>query len=284
MAAQIARITQVSQSNAIITADFPLAQHVLSALRGSGEAMVRLAKWWLTTGASIALFCGLAVAQGTTHSGTMPLNLIVEGLEKTQATQLSYHVIREYRLFGTNDSKANSDVVAEVNFKPPARTDYRIQKASGSNRGQQVVRAVLDHEVEAMSTGNQARIALNRNNYDFTYIGETVLDGQPCYLLRLKPKRKEKELISGEAWVDKHSFLVRQVAGEVAKIPSWWLRSVHVKLVFAELEGTWLQTSMEAVADVRIFGPHTLTSHILDYQVESEVASSTRVLSPARKQ
>jgi|SRR5580704_443423 hypothetical protein len=245
---------------------------------------VRVTKRWMTTGASVVLFCCVIVAQRTAPSRTLQLNSIVEALEKTQAAQFSYQEIREYRLSGPNNSKANSDVVVEVNFKPPASTNYRIQKASGSNRGQQVVRDVLDHEVEATSSGNQARIALSRNNYDFTYIGETVLDGQPCYLLGLKPKRKESELILGEAWIDKHSYFVRQIEGEVAKTPSWWLRRVRVKLVFAELEGTWLETSMEAVADVRIVGPHTLTSRILDYRGESEAASTTRVHSPDRNQ
>ena len=231
----------------------------------------------------IVLFCCIAMAQGTGPSKTPRLNLIVEALEKTQPAQFPYQVIREYRLFGPNNSTASS-VVAEVNFKPPASANYRIQKASGSNRGQQVVRDVLDHEVEATSGRNQARIALSRNNYDFTYIGETVLDGQPCYLLGLKPKRKENELILGEAWIDERSFFVRQIEGDVAKTPSWWLRRVRVKLVFAEIEGTWLQTTMEAVADVRIVGPHTLTSRILDYQGESEVASTTRVRSSDQKQ
>jgi hypothetical protein len=245
---------------------------------------VRVTKRRMTTGASVALFCCVVVAQRTAPSRTQQLNSIVEALEKTQAAQFSYQVIREYRLSGPNNSKANSDVVVEVNFKPPASTIYKIQKASGSSRGQQVVRDVLAHEVEATSSGNQARIALSRNNYDFTYIGETVLDGQPCYLLGLKPKRKENELILGEAWIDKHSSFVRQIEGEVAKTPSWWLRRVRVKLVFAELEGRWLETSMEAVADVRIAGPHTLTSRILDYRGENEVASTTRVRSPDRKQ
>ena len=245
---------------------------------------VRVTKRRMTTGASVALFCCVIVAQRTAPSRTQQLNSIVEALEKTQAAQFSYQVIREYRLSGPNNSKANSDVVVEVDFKPPASTIYKIQKASGSSRGQQVVRDVLAHEVEATSSGNQARIALSRNNYDFTYIGETVLDGQPCYLLGLKPKRKESELILGEAWIDKHSYFVRQIEGEVAKTPSWWLRRVRVKLVFAELEGRWLETSMEAVADVRIAGPHTLTSRILDYRGENEVASTTRVRSPDRKQ
>ena len=205
----------------------------------------------------------------------MPLNAIVESMERAQegASPVSYQVIREYRLSGAQDSKANSEVIAEVNFRPPARGDYRIQQSSGSDRGLQVVRRLLDHEAERTSQNDKARTALNRDNYDFDYIGEAILDGQSCYVLALKPKRKEKELIAGQAWVDEHSFLVRHIEGELAKSPSWWLNKVRVKLGFDDRGGTWLQTEMEAVADVRIVGPHTLRSRILDYRTADQVAS-----------
>jgi len=165
-------------------------------------------------------------------------------------------------------------VVAEVNFRPPANEKYRIQKSSGSHQGQQVVQRVLDHEVEVTSNSDQTRIALNRDNYNFALIGEASLDGKPCYRLELKPKRKEKELISGELWVDQNSFFVRQIEGDLAKTPSWWLKKVHVKFTFADFDGSWLQASMEAVADVRIIGPHTLTSHTRDYRGAEKFASS----------
>ena len=205
----------------------------------------------------------------------MPLNAIVESMERAQegAPPVSYQVIREYRLSGAQDSKANSEVIAEVNFRPSARGDYRIQQSSGSDRGLQVVRRLLDHEAERTSQNYKARTALNRDNYDFDYIGEANLDGQSCYVLALKPKRNEKELIAGQAWVDQHSFLVRHIEGELAKSPSWWLSKVRVKLGFDDRGGTWLQTEMEAVADVRIVGPHTLRSRILDYRTADQVAS-----------
>jgi len=88
----------------------------------------------------------------------------------------------------------------------------------------------------------------------------------------LNPKRKEKDLISGQVWIDQRSFLVRQLEGEVEKTPSWWLKQVRVKLVFTDLDGIWMQTNMDAVADVRIVGSHTLTSHLLDYRRQDEVA------------
>ena len=242
---------------------------------------------WLST-FLCAFLCSGALGQpsrGTaTPSVTAPsLASIIEGMEKAQSDvrpQVAYQLIREYRLFGAKSSSSDSEVVAEVDFRPPSSKNYNIQTRSGSSRGEQIVRRILDHEVESATASKSPEThtsAVNSENYDFTYLGETVLDNQPCYLLGLKPKRKDKDLISGQAWVDKHSFLVRHIEGEVAKTPSWWLKTVRVKLAFAYLEGTWLQTNMEAVADVRFLGPHTLTSRVLDYRGADVVASRISV-------
>jgi hypothetical protein len=207
----------------------------------------------------------------------MPLDAIIQSVQKAQSAvrpPASYQIIREYRLFGAKDSKADSEVVAEINFRPPASKGYAIQRSSGSSRGPQLVRRILDHEVASTSKDNKASSAISSDNYAFNYIGEATLDGQSCYVLGLKPKRTENDLISGEVWIDKHSFLIRQIQGEVEKTPSWWLTKVRIKLVFADLGGVWVQTSMEATADVRIVGAHTLTSRILDYRREEEVAAT----------
>jgi hypothetical protein len=236
---------------------------------------VGIMRKWLVNGALIALLCSMSIGQETARSGSMPLEAIIQSMQKAQVATLpkaAYQVIREYRLFGTTNSKANSEVVAEVNFKPPAFKDYRIQKSYGSSRGQQLVRQVLDHEVEA--TTNRASSAINTDNYSFDYVGEAVLDGQACYILGLKPKRKETDLISGEAWIDKHSFFVRQIEGELEKNPSWWLKQVRIKVSFANFQGSWVQTKMEANADVRIVGTHTLTSHLVDYRREDQLAAT----------
>jgi len=239
---------------------------------------------WLASGALLAMFCSAGFAQGAGPRKPIPLNEIVDSLERAQqgARPVTYQVIREYRLFGAKDSKANSEVIAEVNFRPPARGDYRIQQSSGSERGMQVVRRLLDHEAERSSQNYKARTALNRDNYDFSYIGEARRDGEACYVLALNPKRKEKELIAGQAWVDQHSFLVRHIEGELAKSPSWWLKKVRVKLAFDDRGGTWMQTDMEAVAEVRIVGPHTLTSRILDYRTADQIASIQAISQESR--
>jgi hypothetical protein len=232
---------------------------------------------WVVANGTLILVCSLAAAQDSSRAKPMEVGAIVQSMQMAQITmrpQASYQVIREYRLFGAKDSKANSEVVAEINFRPPASRDYTIQKTSGSSRGPQLVRRILDHEVQATSKDKKGGSAVSSDNYTFSYAGEEILDGQACYVLGLKPKRTENDLISGHVWVDKNSFLIRQIQGDVEKTPSWWLKKVSVKLIFAELEGIWVQTSMEAVADVRIVGEHTLTSRILDYRREAEVAAT----------
>jgi hypothetical protein len=223
----------------------------------------------------VTLLCCGAVAQGNSYAEAVPLKRIVDGLEQTQAgvrSPVPYQIVREYRLSGAKDSRSDSEVAAEVDFIPPNNKNYRIQKSSGSGRGLQVVRRLLDHEVAA--TTNQGRTALTRENYDFNYSGEATLDGQLCYILGLTPKRKEVDLITGRVWVDGHSFVARQIEGELSRTPSWWVRRVSVKLTFSEVGGAWLQTGMEATADVRIVGPHTLTSRTLDYRPADDVASA----------
>jgi hypothetical protein len=223
----------------------------------------------------VTLLCCGALAQGNSDAETVPLKQIVDVLEQTQngvRSPVSYQVVREYRLSGSKDSRSDSEVTAEVDFRPPTSKDYRIQKSFGSGRGLQVVRRLLDHEVETAS--NRARTALTRENYDFRYSGEARLDGQLCYILGLTPKRKEVDLIAGQVWVDEHSFVVHQIDGELAKSPSWWIRRVNVKLTFSDVGGAWLQTGMVATADVRVAGPHTLTSRTLDYRPADDFASA----------
>lgn len=210
---------------------------------------------------------------------SLPVSSIIEQMEKAESglhANMAYLLIREYRLTGPSGSSMDSAVTAEINFRPPMTKDYHIQKSSGSKRGEQIVRRLLDHEVKASSPESAARSALTRENYDFTYLGETLFDGDACYRLELKPKRKESDLIAGEALVDKKSFFIRRIEGEIAKTPSWWLKRVHVVLLFADVQGTWLQTNMQAVADVRIVGQHTLTSRMVDYR-RSDVVASTRI-------
>src|SRR5438034_1044937 len=108
--------------------------------------------------------------------------------------------------------------------------------------------------------------SISSQNYNFAYLGEDQLNDRSCYKLRITPKRKDISLIDGEIWVDKGSFLIPRIEGEMSKTPSWWLKKVHLVLDFGGLGGTWQQTGTHAVADVRMLGKRSLVSKVLDYR------------------
>jgi hypothetical protein len=229
----------------------------------------------------VAALCITALAQrqkGENPATPLDFTSLIQRLEQVQRMakpQVSYQVIRQYQLSEGNSSQVGSKVVAEVDYFPPDRETYVIQQHSGSNRGEQVVRRILDHESALVAAGPESwsTTLLTRDNYTFTNLGESTLDGQSFYLLGITPKRKEKELIAGRVWVDERTFLIRRIEGELAKSPSWLLKKVNVQLDFSEVSGLWLQTAAEATADVRFSGSHTLQAQTLDCRKTGIVAA-----------
>ncbi len=60
---------------------------------------------------------------------------IIEGMERAQSDvrpQVAYQLIREYRLFGAKSSSSDSEVVAEVDFRPPSSKHYNILPAAAA--------------------------------------------------------------------------------------------------------------------------------------------------------
>ena len=213
----------------------------------------------------------------TIGSGAQPADVqgIVAGLERAQVENRqhyrAYTLVRDYRLFSGGDLQPKSDVVAKISFVPPARKTFTIDKVIGASRGESVVRKILEHEVKTTAQDRGASV-LSRENYDFVFLGLSVVDGHSCYVLQLQPKYKREDLVSGRGWIDAKTYLPRLIDGDLAKNPSWWLKRVHLTLSFNEVGGMWLQTGTRAEADVRVFGEHTLTSNEINYQTSASEA------------
>jgi hypothetical protein len=181
---------------------------------------------------------------------------------------------REYKMFHGQEQKPASEVTAQINVVPPHERDYKIIESKGSDRGENVVRKILDHEASAEKS-NPSPTAVIHENYDFTLLGREKFEGVNCYVLGLKPKRQEPSLVEGRAWVDPTTFAVRKIEGKMAKSPSWWVRNVNLVVHFGEIGGIWTQTASSAVADVRVIGRYTVSGRALDVQTASSMASNS---------
>jgi len=95
-------------------------------------------------------------------TSTPNLNLILDSLERTEqqnsALSRPYEVTREYKVFRDADPSALSEVSAEVSFTPPGIKTFKIIEAHGNPRGEKIVRALLEQEIESAKEGHRRRI------------------------------------------------------------------------------------------------------------------------------
>lgn len=221
-------------------------------------------------------FLGLATvayAWAQTGGSIPPLETIVARMGEARAenrTKLRpYKVTREYKLFGKEKQKPRSEVIADLSFVPPNVKKFTIQSSSGAALGERIVRQMLEGEVTAVEQYGSTDITAA--NYNFRFVREEDVDGQRCYVLDLVPKRKDRTLLRGSIWVDARTYRLHRFDGEPAKGPSWWLKEPHIALVYGHVGGMWLQTGSESRANVRIFGPFTMVSRDVRYQVGEPV-------------
>ena len=230
----------------------------------------------LTLASAAAAQTGNSVPQPTTS--TVPdLSEIVSHLEQAQAenraTTRAYVVTRDYQLFKDGIHQPQSTVIAEVSFVPPGTKKYEIRQASGSGQGEKVVRKVLSHEQEMARDNGEHD--LSRQNYELSYVGMQGLNGVRCYVLHLHPKRDDKNLLEGLAWIDAATFMPRRIVGTPSKSPSWWVRSLQLQMDYAPVAGMWLPIGSRAEADIRIFGKHIFVGRDVEYQTSEAVAKVT---------
>jgi len=181
-----------------------------------------------------------------------------------------YSVTRNYRLFGKERTTTEAEVIADLTFVPPDLKHYAIRQANGMGLGEKIVREMLDRETDIVKDYGSSD--MTPANYDFRLIRQEELNGQPCYVLEMVPRRKNNTLLRGQIWVDATTYLLRRTEGEPGKAPSWWLRDARIVLSYGDVGGMWLQTASESTANVRFVGPHTMVSRDVDYKI-SELAA-----------
>ncbi len=200
------------------------------------------------------------VAPSTTEIKPPDLTLILQRLEDIQhqdpAQSRPYELTREYKVFHGSDKKPTSEVMAQINFVPPDMKTYKVTHARGNSRGAKMVRELLDRETESAKKGKASEV--NRTNYDFVFLRQENFGDVPEYVLGTLPKRKDRNLLRGQIWVDASTFRIRRIEGVPAKSPSFWLKNIHITLQFAQLGGKWVPVTFDAVATVRLLGQYTL--------------------------
>ena len=232
---------------------------------------ILLMRDWKQIAWSVLIFVISAVefASAQAESPVPTENIIANMAQavKHNHDQVRPYVIKvDYKLFGKVSAVPTSEVIAELTFVPPYLKSYAIQHSNGTHIGETIVRRILEAQ---MAIGKDSGSTdLSQDNYGFQFIREEEVNSHHCYVLELLPRRKAKNLLHGSIWVDANTYLVQRVEGEPAKSSSWWLRDVHIVLLFGYVGEMWMQTSSESTADVRIVGQYKMISQNVSYQID----------------
>jgi len=232
--------------------------------------------WQRIPGTVLLGLIGIASARAQTVTAVPTVETILSRMAEARAENRThlrpYSVTRDYKLFGKERQATKAEVVADVTFVPPDVKRFAIRQANGMGLGEKVVRQMLEHETDIVK--DHGSTDLSPANYAFRLVRQEELNGQPCYVLEMRPHRKDKTLLRGLIWVDATTYQLRRTEGEPGKAPSWWLRDSRIVLVYGDVGGMWLQTAAESTANVRFVGPYTMVSHDVEYKFSELVAAS----------
>jgi hypothetical protein len=216
----------------------------------------------------IFLASTVACASAQTESPVSTENIIAHMAQAGEHNHVHfrpYVVTVDYKLFAKEAVVPSSQIIAELTFDPPYLKSYTIRNANGTHIGETIVRRMLEGQMAFAKVSGSTDIS--QNNYDFRFIREEDVNGHHCYVLELLPRRKAKNLLRGNIWVDAKTYLLHRVEGEPVKSSSWWLRDVRIVLLFGYVGEMWMQTSSESTADVRIAGQFKMISRDVSYKI-----------------
>jgi len=195
-------------------------------------------------------------------------SLTRRNLERAQALP-AYRSTRIYRVEYRGFPGARSaELVVEAKYEPPNRKDFAIRSETGSKLIiDRVFKKLLEGEKEAFEADNQARTALNTDNYDFTLLGYESGPQGAAYVLSVEPRTKSKFLYRGKIWVDAKDFAVTRIAAEPARNPSFWIKQTQIEQVYGKVNEFWLPAHNHSVTSVRLGGHADFTIEYKDYQM-----------------
>jgi outer membrane lipoprotein-sorting protein len=181
--------------------------------------------------------------------------LVHRNLERSQALA-AYQGTRTYRLeYHGFPGSRSAEMTVDVRYRSPATKEFDIRSEKGSRLVMdRVFQKLLQSEKEALTEENQARVALNNDNYRFAVAGYESMPTGPCYVLAVEPLNKNKLLYRGRIWVDAEDFAVVRIEAVPAKNPSFWTKETKIEQLYMKVGEFWLPLSNRSSSTIRLGG------------------------------
>ena len=146
---------------------------------------------------------------------------------------------------------------------------YAIVSESGSELWRrEVLSSILDTERRMTQPANRATAVITSANYKMALKGSESLNGRPCLLVSLTPRRNSPYLFNGTIWVDAHDYSIVQLDGMASKSASVVTGPAQVTRQYANFNGFPMATHANAVSKSWALGQTTIKIEYTGYEVK----------------
>ena len=134
------------------------------------------------------------------------------------------------------------------------------------------------------ATSVQQKLQITSVNYSMRLMEGTTLNGRPCYLLELTPKRRNPHSIKGKAWLDANDFFLLKVEGRPTASLSFLIGRPLVMREYEDVNGLSLAHTARAWSEGLFSGRSELMIEYRNYTMApvSEGAPRTAAMSECR--
>jgi hypothetical protein len=202
-----------------------------------------------------------AGAAGTVVAARVPTQIVIPetnpGLvERFLAPQeqplVSYRAFRHLTA-STRGGKMRGTMDVWTEFDPHRGFRYEVASEEGSELiRHRVLVPALEAERKATGGPDAARMALTRDNYDFTGISSG--DRENLMRVDIRPRRKHGMLISGAVFLAGDTADLIRIEGEPTDRPSFWTRKVRIVREYDRVGGVRVPVAMRSTAEVLLVG------------------------------
>lgn len=189
-------------------------------------------------------------------------------LDAVDTPLVSYRAIRRLEAASRN-GKMKASLTARTTLDPERGFQFEVLEETGSGLiRSKVLHAALEAERRARNSGELARGALSRTNYEF---GQAEAAELGFVRVGIKPRRSDTMLVVGSILLTDDNADLVSIEGRLVKRPSFWTRRVDVVRRYARIAGVRVPVSMESKAEVLIAGRSTFSMQY-EYEAINEVA------------
>jgi hypothetical protein len=197
----------------------------------------------------------------------------IDAAVKSRIDNISQYTVMEHYAVFRNDDENHpvAEMTVKTLYKKESGKSYTILSQTGSEMIRNLVlNAILDNEKRLNQPGTREGSWITSANYDMKLKqpATALLDGRPCLVLTLTPKRKAPFLVDGTLWVDAKDYMIVQLQGTGSKSPSMFTGPTQMFRQYTDLDGYGEATHARAVSNSFIFGKTIVKIDYSDYQIQ----------------